>query len=132
MKKFVLFVAAVAVCVGLMVFSKKAPTVHDNSKTSPYGTIDTPTEMSEPVTGTNLSTGKPGVAPVEPQGYWLPPEDAISEEEKEFRDKVVETAGLDRDDPEFSVKLAAIYGATRSDEFPNYETYKLFAEHNFG
>ena len=64
----------------------------------------------------------------EPVGFWLPPEDFLSEEEKEFRERVIETAGLDKNSPDFEEQLTKLYTATSSTEFPNYETYKLFID----
>ena len=61
-------------------------------------------------------------------GFWLPPEDFLTEEEKEFREQVIETAGLDRNSPDFEEQLARIYAATGSLDYPNYETYKLFVD----
>ena len=63
-----------------------------------------------------------------PAGPWLPPEDFLTEEEKEFREQVIETAGLDRNSPDFEEQLARIYAATGSLDYPNYETYKLFVD----
>lgn len=64
-----------------------------------------------------------------PAGFWLPPEDFLTEEEKIFRQRVIETAGLDENSPDFEEQLMKLYTATRSSEYPNYETYKLFVDH---
>ena len=62
----------------------------------------------------------------EPGEFWLPPEDFLTEEEKEFRSQVIEAAELDKNSPDFEEQLIKLYTATDSTDYPNYETYKLF------
>ena len=67
--------------------------------------------------------------PSEPAGFWLPPEDFLTKEEKEFRKQVIKAAQLDENSPNLEEQLVKLYSATNSSEYPNYETYKLFMDH---
>lgn len=145
MRKFYIVALLVATGVAMILGNHyrrlEAITIRDNSATGTgYESIDKPTPVrsnykdpsqgtpvgpnDDPGPGQNTNVG----VSADTNGFWLPPEDSLSDEEKEFRNKVIEAAQLDRDDPEFEEKLTAIYAATRSDEFPNYKTYRLFID----
>lgn len=134
MRKFAIFallvVTGVAMILGNHYKQLEAITIHDEP------TPVHPTNVKDPTRGTDVGRNDdlgPGQntnvgVSADTNGFWLPSEDFLSDEEKEFRNKVIEAAQLDRDDPEFEEKLTAIYAATRSDEFPNYKTYRLFID----
>ena len=86
--------------------------------------LDNPTPIQPPAT--IAETGEPISS--EPAGFWLPPEDFLTEEEKEFRSQVIEAAGLDENSPDFEEQLIKLYTTTDLSEYPNYETYKLFID----
>lgn len=86
--------------------------------------LDNPTPIQP--RATNAETGEP--ISDEPGEFWLPPEDLLTEEDKEFRSQVIEAAGLDEDSPDFEEQLIKLYAATDSLEYPNYKTYKLFID----
>ncbi len=81
--------------------------------------------------GPNTDNG-PGraysVAEKRESGSWLPPEDFLTMEDKEFRQAVIEAAGLEPDSPDLDEQLAKLYRATSSSQFPNEKTYRLFID----
>lgn len=86
--------------------------------------LDNPTPIQP--RATIAETGEP--ISDESGKFWLPPEDLLTEEEKEFRSQVIEAAELDENSPDFEEQLIKFYTATDSSEYPNYETYKLFID----
>ena len=135
MKKFlVCLVAAIAIVGAASVVISRHATGHDQDviiaaeDNGTAGTEYDPIEDSAPITPpVTVNGGQP--LPSEPGEPWLPPEEFLTEEEKELRRQLIAAAGLDPDDPDFEQKLLEIYSATDSTQFPNAETYGLITDH---
>lgn len=96
--------------------------------------IDVPTPVMEE-TWVVDENGVTNVAK-DQNGQWFVPDDFLTEEEKEeekiFRQRVIEAAGLNPESSDFEEELAKLYAATSSSDFPNYETYRLFLDYRYG
>lgn len=143
MKKFVVFSVLVAACIGAMLISFRptentAVTIDDNgAREGSYGSIDEPTPIKDPSQGIQIAPNDdPGTGPnanvslsTEENGPWLPPEDFLTEEDREILDLMAHAAGLVEEEPDYREKLAEFYkeisSTTRSSELPDYETYQL-------
>lgn len=129
MKKFFLILVVALLVLAFATVGDK--TVHiglfepnDDKGPGPYSEHDLATVREIIPLAVDAGTGQSISS--EPAGFWLPPEDLLTEEEKEFRSQVIEAAGLDENSPDFDEQLTKLFTAKRSTDYPNYETYKLF------